>query len=340
MPRRRPFLAALTLLVLACVVPPGLARGAELAVVGPSSVSVGLSVETSEAFSVWIENTTRHAIKPRFATVLEDGTGKRIRASVETVGGATEVGADRVARFRLLLQEASKSAGRLTAYGPGVSPASVELTVAPHEPSDRGVNKALLYPLAAALAVLGLAVICSAGKTDFLGEVGVAELEFSSSFASALTAVGALLGTIITAGVLPEETVHFSKAGFTGLNLTFGIAILVAAIVYSGLQRSFVEEEGGKKEWKLKGFVIPYLLAALITLWAVFGEVWTLGKLVEELGEGQGFSNLAVTMIQVMLIAAVAMVPYTVVRVKDAIRRSPGDDTAPATASPRAVGLL
>ena len=160
--------------------------------------------------------------------------------------------------------------------------------------------------------------------------------------------MGAVLATIIAASVLPEETVNLSKAGFVGLNLTFALAIPVAGIVYAAVQKSFVEEgTGGKKEWKLKGYTVPFLLAALITVWAVFGEIWTMWRIFEELGRGDGFSQFGVWVVRVLLgLAAVAMVPYTIIRVRAASRTQPTSEDAQKgevvqTADrPRTVSLL
>lgn len=326
------------------------AQSPELEFVAPELVTANLSGESSEALSVWIRNTSDQTVPPEFKTILEDADGNSVPATVEIVGDSKSVGPDQVERFRLILTDASKSSGQLVGIANGVAPASVQISVGPKLDLSRGVNGALIIPFLAALILIVVATAAAWSVMSPFGVLGTAELEFSKAFASTLTAVGALLGTIISASVLPEDTVNLSKEGFTGLNLTFGIAIAVAGIVYSAMQKSFVESsaDGKKREWKLKGYTIPFLLASLITVWAVFGEIWTMWRLFEELGRaGQGFSDFAVTVVQVLLgLAVLAMIPYTVIRIRAAVRKAPeGEELESATVvsteqSPPTVSLL
>jgi hypothetical protein len=319
------------------------AQGTELDFVSPESVTADLSGKSSEELSVWLKNGTDKAVSPEFEAVLENGDGEAAGATVAVVGDMRSVGADEVARFRLRLEDATKSSGQLVAKAPGVTPASVAITVGPKLDLSRGVNGALIFPFVAAFVLVLVAAVVAGALSKLTAELGTAELEFSKAFASTLTAVGALLGTIISASVLPEDTVNLSKAGFTGLNLTFGIAIAVAGVVYSAVQKSFVEESGGKKERKLKGYTLPFLLAALITTWAVYGEIWTMWRMFEEIGRaGQGFSDFAVVVVQVLLaVAALATVPYTIIRVRAAVRPPEASEpTVGAADSPPTVSLL
>jgi hypothetical protein len=192
----------------------------------------------------------------------------------------------------------------------------------------------LLISLLAALVILvGIWAIVH-GDVKLTDPLGGLELDFSKSFASTLTAVGALLGTIISAGVLTEETVKISKAGFTGLNLTFAIAIAVAGIVYAVWQDVVPEKGAAPKEWKLQGHVLPFLAAALITLWAVIGEGWTLWLLLGELGADDGFTSMAVWIGRSLLIVAgLAMIPYTESRIKLAISKNPPPAASGAVAA-------
>jgi len=63
------------------------------------------------------------------------------------------------------------------------------------------------------------------------------------------------------------------------------------------------------------------MLSALITLWAVFGELYAISLLVGELGSGEGFTSLGVTMLRVLLVGGgIALLPYTVMKIKVAVR--------------------
>ncbi|HEY6550246.1 MAG TPA: hypothetical protein VIY71_03485, partial [Solirubrobacterales bacterium] len=306
-------------------VPGAVAQTPELAFVAPETIVAELTDEKSDEVSVWIKNTAAQEVTPEFETVLENSSGEPVPAKVEVGGGGiTPIPASKVGRYRLYLTKASKSSGQLVVTAPGVAPASIAVSAGPKLALGRGVAGALLIPLFAALIVLvGIWAIVH-GEVKLTDPLGGLELDFSKSFASTLTAVGALLGTIISAGVLSEETVKISKAGFTGLNLTFAIAIAVAGIVYAVWQDVVPEKGAEPKEWKLQGHVLPFLVAALITLWAVIGEGWTLWLLLGELGADDGFTSLAVWIGRSLLIvAAFAMVPYTESRIKLVISKNP-----------------
>jgi hypothetical protein len=352
---RRPVTILLLAALAACCVHSGVARAAfgELAFVEPEKLSVTYSGERSGEVSVWLENGGDKAVTPEFTTVLTDSAGRSVHAKVETINSEGEGGppavlpAGEVARYQLVLLQPSKSSGELVAQAKGIAPAAVSLTVGPSLASTRGINGALLIPLGIAVAWLLVALaylLFKAARSNqdvsLGGNLrGTAELDFSKSFASTLTAVGALLGTIIAAGVLPEETVKLSRGGFVGLNLTFGMAIVIAAaIAASFFSVEETENAEHKKEWKAKGYVWTFLLSALITLWAVCGELYAVWLLIGELGSGEGFTPLGVTMLRVLLVGGVlALLPYAVNRVRIAVLAPTAD---PADSASRPVKLL
>src|SRR5436853_7628032 len=72
------------------------------------------------------------------------------------------------------------------------------------------------------------------------------------------------------------------------------------------------------------------MVSALITLWAVLGELFAIWLLIGELGAGEGFTSLGVTMLRVLLvIGALALLPYTVVKIKVAVRKPEAAATQP-----------
>jgi hypothetical protein len=329
---RRHLFPILFVVLAVCLANVAMATAApgELSFVEPEKVTVTYNGERSDEVSVWLENDGAQAVTPEFTTVLEDEDGKPAAAAVEVVGeGAVEgkaapLAASQVGRYRLVFVKPTKASGQLVAGAAEVQPATIPLSIGADLPSTRGIDAALLIPLGIAFVflIIGWFVGCrGVSLTDRLG--GTAELDFSKSFASTLTAVGALLGTIIAAGVLPEETVKLSRGGFVGLNLTFGVAIVIAAAVAgSFLSSEAVKSKEGTNEWKVEGYVWPFMLSALITLWAVLGELFAIWLLIGELGSGEGFTSLGVTMLRVLLVVGgLALLPYTVIKLKVAVRK-------------------
>lgn len=325
------------------------AQSAELAFVEPEKIAVNYSGEESDEVSVWIKNASTSEVTPELSTVLQDSDGAPVDAGVEVVDpeGATAspspVGAGEVARYRIRFTGASKSSGQLVASAKGVAPGTVSLSLGPELASARGVNGALAIGLVLALLTLIPCWFLGHGSTGILDRLGgTAELDFTKSFASTLTGVGALLGTIIAAtDVLPEETVYLSKAGFIGLNLTFGIAIAIAAAISTAVQHAEAtkgKEEGDPPVWKTESYVLFFILAAFITLWAVFGELWTIGLLIGELGVDKGFTSVGVDALRGLLIlAALAMFPYTYGKLKVAVAKPEVKATKRGVAKPAAL---
>jgi len=109
--------------------------------------------------------------------------------------------------------------------------------------------------------------------------------DFTKSWASNFTVVGAVLGTIVGAtGVIPEVTQFFPKGSYAALNVFFGVLVVLAPFVYLATQhpkRSHTRH--GDMVDQPQGYVWSFLLATLITLWAVLGELGTIAFLVYEI---------------------------------------------------------
>jgi hypothetical protein len=166
-----------------------------------------------------------------------------------------------------------------------------------------------------------------------------ADLDFSTSFASTLTAVQALLGTVIAASVLPEQTTTLSQAAFIALNLIFGAGVVVAGLVYAALQVpkwTDVDPPAGqqvtRQRVQMEGTVTGFLIASFVTIWAVFGELWTMWLLFDELSQDQGFSATALLVVKIMIgISAVTVAVYTVTRIPSIVDSERDKDGQPAT---------
>jgi hypothetical protein len=166
---------------------------------------------------------------------------------------------------------------------------------------------------------------------DPLGEV---EWSFTDSWASMLTAVGALLGTILaTSGILPMNAEPLSSNALTGLNLFFGALVVIAPLIFSAVQmvQPPVKDDEGPR---YKGFVWGFLLACLLTIWGVLGELGTLFLLLREVEAG--FFNEPVMWLfaAVLFAAIVAVFVYSANRILATISWKPAEglvaDTTPA----------
>ena len=148
----------------------------------------------------------------------------------------------------------------------------------------------IVVPLGSAIGVI-LSYEFTASRTmgvDLFGRMGGASWNFKDSWASTLTAAGAILGTILSAGLVKEDLV---KNNFTLINLFFGAMIIVAVLLYNATRSEVpisgtVSEEPNKSQeqpgagTQYKGWVWAFLLACWLILWATLGQLLTLFALL------------------------------------------------------------
>jgi hypothetical protein len=156
----------------------------------------------------------------------------------------------------------------------------------------------VLYPFLAGLLLVGLraAWICVESKSVswLTCAKGQANYDFGKSWASTLTVVGALLGTMLTAGVLTNAD---RKAEFASLNAVFLMLSLVAPLAYSAAAARPAAD-------RAEGTMLALLIASGITLWAVFGQLATMGLLIDELHANDRLSSDLRTLFSWLLWAA------------------------------------
>lgn len=112
--------------------------------------------------------------------------------------------------------------------------------------------------------------------------------DFSKSWASTFTVIGALLGTILASTVLPDSPQRLSKETLAAMNLFFGIAILVAPFLFAVTESPVkVVTKDGVSQLEGQGTVAGYLGACAVTLTGVIGELVTVVVLMSEL-RGKG----------------------------------------------------
>ena len=124
--------------------------------------------------------------------------------------------------------------------------------------------------LAAAILVLACAIVLRR-KHPFPCNArlqGSATWSFSDSWASTFTGVSAVLGLFLALGL--EFTVQtLDEKGFALLNFFFAVVVLAAALVYKATGKTVTGDDGEYFQGRLWAF----LLAAFLTLWAVFGQI-------------------------------------------------------------------
>jgi hypothetical protein len=199
--------------------------------------------------------------------------------------------------------------GELIASGEGVAPDGVSFSSS----AKQGTPWWIYAILFASLAVSLLLVVARwlVGKypraAGLKGRIGPANWDFTKSWGSNLTALGALLGTIIAAGVLPDQTA-VPKTTYAGLNLFFGALILIGPLVYTATQTSAAADPAkSPQEPQLQGYVWSFLLASAITLWAMLGELGTILAVFNEIRVGETMPQAIVWVLGVLLVISAGL---------------------------------
>lgn len=165
--------------------------------------------------------------------------------------------------------------------------------------------------LALALILVGIRTLTllNVNGFDLRRRMGPANWDYSSSWASTFTLVGALLGTILAqSGVVPEPTHYLPRAAYGGLNVLFAMITVLAPFLYTAL--STVERPHssfGVRQLQYQGFVWCFLLATALTLWAVLGELVTVGILLKEIEAGGALPSAATVPFNLLLFASVIL---------------------------------
>jgi hypothetical protein len=313
--------------------------------VQPDKLSLTLdgSGTQTEPVSVWVRNSAAVTVTPIFVAVLEDKHGKPADSPrVDAPSGTTvqAISAGDVGRSRLVISGITKGSslsGELVAkpnaITPNVAPATLAVTIAPKPNYDHRSDYILIFAGVFALIVVGLTGWFSEAKLK--GTLSPANLDFSGAFASRITVVTALLGTIVAASVLPSHTKWLSADSYKALNIIFGALIACAALSFGAVQK----QVNGASGPELHGYGALFLVSAFITVWAVYGVLATLWFMIWDINQTSGFTEAGVLVFHgILIFAAAAMLVYVVIRIFQ-ITDAAANESPPArgsAAAPRA----
>jgi hypothetical protein len=179
--------------------------------------------------------------------------------------------------------------------GAGIVVKTVTITPAP-QPSRNWAHDIVLGSLLAAAALFVLISIVVLARARDRGRLFAAapgpKWNFSDSWATTLTTVGAVLGTVLGSATLPEVPREIDKTTLVGLNLLFGALVVAAPFAFQALRNPSVSPADA--DAGLWGFNITLLMACSLTFGAVLGELATLTLLGWELIDVSSWRHIAV----------------------------------------------
>lgn len=169
--------------------------------------------------------------------------------------------------------------------------------------------------IGAAVLVMSCATFAGVLTTDRLRKrMGPTNYDFSASWASTITVVGALLGAILAANnVVPPQTRYLGHSTYAALSLVFGVLVVLAPFVYRATSVPVpVTDKYGLTDTQYQGFVAGFLAATLLTVWGVVGEVVTILLLFGEVQESRGVFTLLLVLVSASVVLIVVYVARSV----------------------------
>ncbi|HEV7133381.1 MAG TPA: hypothetical protein VGN27_06605 [Gaiellaceae bacterium] len=181
----------------------------------------------------------------------------------------------------------------------------------------------VVFSLAAGVAVVGYAWYRTGGKkTALSGTVpGGSKWDFSKSWGSNLTLLGAILSTTLSSSVFPKKaTVVLARPGdYIALSLVFLTLVTVAPFVNNALL--IRKDLTGEKD---VGRASAVFTACCLTLWGVIGQLGTLGLAFYEVKRAGAIAPGAVVFAWIVIGAALLLiVPYSTETIAVIVRSEP-----------------
>lgn len=199
---------------------------------------------------------------------------------------------DKATSGALVVKGGAVPAVRVTKIAPGIQPST-------------DWPQAIMIGALVAMAALGLGIAVAALLKRRMGDLAKKAPGPKWSFeswATTLTAAGAVFGTVVAAATFPEAPEQISKDSLVAISLLFGTLVVIAPFVFQTLrnpQARASDQEGG-----LWGYNWALLISCAITCGAVLGELACLGLLSWELIGGGGWAWTSLVAVAILGILA------------------------------------
>ena len=203
------------------------------------------------------------------------------------------------------------------------------------------------YPLATPFAI-ALALVVAAlawlsrtngGTVDLTWPMGSPKWEFTS-WASNLT-TGSAVATVVMSSVVLASTgaALASRIMYVGLNIAFIGLAAAAPCVFNLIRKAKLDGQAVDYH----GYLGMFLLASLLTTWAVYGQLAVFTLVVADASRAKLLdSSIAIPLYALAAVLAIALVPYIVQAIYWTARsqRLPSGETLMAQEAPRPWSLL
>jgi len=237
-----------------------------------------------DAHVQWFEGTDSQAVvvapdKP-FPVSPSTAIVKRVELTLKTAN-PDPLSGPATGFFRISSADVAGSADQNTCSLSGTpKPSDIEIRI-PEQPLMTWIFVGTLCVAAAVVVIAGVFLL-RAGKGLFHVMGGV-NWSFERSWGANVTLGGALLITLLGLTMFPDRPQLMTKASYSLLQVLFGAIVSLAPLVYNLIHREVQVNVGGVPRVEVQGYVITFLIAGGLVLWAAMGQVVTLSVVAEEL---------------------------------------------------------
>lgn len=188
----------------------------------------------------------------------------------------------------------------------GAAPAVRQAKLSPGlRPSRDWPTTLVIAAMIAMVALLALIIAFAVfmDKAAYLKKQAPGPKWSFESWATTLTAVGAILGTVVASATYPKEPEQIDKDTLVALTLFFGALVVIAPFVFQALRNpraSAADQEAG-----LWGYNWALLVSCAVTCGAVLGELGCLGLLSRELIGDGGWADAALVVVALLALLTI-----------------------------------
>lgn len=177
-----------------------------------------------------------------------------------------------------------------------------------------------------------LSAIGGPQKQGLAQPVGPVNFNFSKSFASTITLLGALLTTILAnKDLVPGTDPKLDAGSYAALSVFFGLLVVIAPVVYAALSKTVhakvtltegravytavsatdqARNPDAQGDFQSQGYAGGFLLAALLTVWAAFGQLLTLLFFLTDTQQLQESVAFQVVLFVILIPTVLAVIVY------------------------------
>ncbi len=293
-----------------------------------SALALTLGPDRKSEATIFLQNRGTVAATVEFSAILKDNNGQPGTGVVTLTSADKRIDPDTIKAFTVIITAETMSlplSGYIrleaTSDDPNQPKAASDdpkkpkaasflpVTLSPPAPASYLV----WVPMGVAVLVtlIPFLVMLNKKKVSPLDKMGSPTWSFKESWASNLTLASGALVTALTFTALPERTEHFSKTGYLTLTFIFAALIGIAPFVYN-IVRKPVEtvNPAGLPVVQHHGYVGLFLLACLLTIWGVIGQLITLWFNVDEIVRANLVVSDVVSMLKYILWAVGIMMLF------------------------------